>query len=192
MNSVELQKPHWLGGMFIFNQIRTLGTGNTMDKNWPQQPLVMYFSHCLSRLYLQPHTQILQNNEDISRGYVKTIQLIRPLIVTEAFLKTGGVFPPPPPQEVYPSDSLRSGFSFELKNTAAKQNNKSKKNIRPVTRQHPYLTAAPPPRSLLPLFPSRECEGGICLSWGEREISTGELMGRVQELGELSPCCMQP
>lgn len=122
----------------------------------------------------------------------KTIQLIRPLIVTEAFLKTGGVFPPPPPQEVYPSDSLRSGFSFELKNTAAKQNNKSKKNIRPVTRQHPYLTAAPPPRSLLPLFPSRECEGGICLSWGEREISTGELMGRVQELGELSPCCMQP
>lgn len=77
MNSVELQKPHWLGGMFIFNQIRTLGTGNRMDKNWPQQPLVMYFSHCLSRLYLQPHTQILQNNEDISRGYVKTIQLIR-------------------------------------------------------------------------------------------------------------------
>ena len=59
MNSVELQKPHWLGGMFIFNQFRTLGTGNMMGKNWPQQSLVMYFPHCLSPLYLQPHTQIL-------------------------------------------------------------------------------------------------------------------------------------
>lgn len=59
MNSVELQKPHWLGGMFIFNQFRTLGTGNMMDKNWPQQSLVMYFPHCFSPLCLQPHTQIL-------------------------------------------------------------------------------------------------------------------------------------
>lgn len=59
---------------------------------------------------------------------------------------------------MYSSDSLRSGFSFELKTPQQNKTRpkKKKKKIRPVTCQHPYLTAASPPYSLLPLFPKRE------------------------------------
>lgn len=47
-NSVELQKPHWSGAMFAFNQFRALGTRNVMNINWPQQSLVMDFPYWLS------------------------------------------------------------------------------------------------------------------------------------------------
>lgn len=103
----------------------------------------------------------------------KIIQLFRPLIVTDAFLKTGGVvfFPP---RSVFLRFRL-GWFQFWIKNTRPKQNNnKSKKKkththtIRPVTCQHPYLTASSPPDFLCSQTENER--GGICLSWWKWEI----------------------